>query len=149
MKRLKNIEDKNEGQLKIIKNKTENVKEVTDFVEKPLSPKAKALTEEIRTIQKDVDYRKLKTRGGNNVTYDFTDYKTFKELFRNIYFKKMTIDDAEMKQDEFNSMLGVLSNYAPKSQKYIEAKNKLLDNAKNFYEKRKKIIEGFKNEYFR
>ena len=60
----------------------------------------------------------------------------------------MTIDDAEMKQDEFNSMLSVLSNYAPKSQKYIEAKNKLLDNAKNFYEGRKKIMEGFKNGIF-
>ena len=29
----------------------------------------------------------------------------------------MTIDRAEMKQDEFNSMIAVLSNYAPKSKK--------------------------------
>ena len=26
--------------------------------------------------------------GGNNVTYDFSDYKTFKELFEDLYFKK-------------------------------------------------------------
>ena len=82
LKRLKNIEDKNEQQLKIKKNKTESIKEVTDFVKQPLSLEAKTLIEEIRTIQKDVDHRKLKTRGGNNVTYDFSDYKTFKELFR-------------------------------------------------------------------
>ena len=44
----------------------------------------------------------------------------------------MTIDDAEMKQDEFDSILGVFSNYTPKSQKYVEAKNKLLDNVKIF-----------------
>ena len=44
----------------------------------------------------------------------------------------MTIDDAEHIQDEFNAMLGVLSNYTPKVQKYTEANNKLLDNAKNF-----------------
>ena len=31
-----------------------------------------------------------------------------------------------MKQDEFNSILGALSNYTQKRQKYIEAKNKLL-----------------------
>ena len=38
--------------------------------------------EDIRIIQKDVDYRKLKTASGNNITYDFSDYKTFiKELF--------------------------------------------------------------------
>ena len=33
LKRLKNIEDKNEQHLKTKKNKTENIKEVTDFVE--------------------------------------------------------------------------------------------------------------------
>ena len=81
LKRLKNIEGKNKQQLKTIKNKTENIKEVTDFVEEPLSLEAKAPTEEIRTIQKDVNCRKLKIRGGNNVTYDFSDYKTFKESF--------------------------------------------------------------------
>ena len=76
MKKLKNIEDKNEQLLKI-KNKTENIKEVTDFVRKPLSLEAKALIEEIRIIQKDVNYRKLIIRGGNSVTYDFSNYKTF------------------------------------------------------------------------
>ena len=147
MKKLKNIEDKNEQLLKT-KNKTENIKEVTDFIEEPLSLEANTLIEKIRTIQKSGDYRKLSIRGGNNVTYDFSDYKTFKELFRNLYYRKITIDDAEIKQDEFNSNLGVLSNYAPKYQKYIEAKNKLLNNAKNFHEGRKKIIKGFKNKIF-
>ena len=60
----------------------------------------------------------------------------------------MTIDNAEIKQDEFDSILTNLSNYIPKVQKYIEAKNELLDDVKNFYEGRKKIIEGFKNEIF-
>ena len=60
----------------------------------------------------------------------------------------MTIDRAEIKQDEFNSTLAVLSNYAPKSKKYIEAKNSLLNNAKNFYEGREKIIKGFKDGIF-
>ena len=43
LKRLKNIEDKNEEQLRAIKNKTENIKEITDFVEELLSLKAKGL----------------------------------------------------------------------------------------------------------
>ena len=85
-KRLKNIEDKNEELLKA-KNKTENIKEVTDFVDQPLSLEAKELIEEIRVIQKDVDYRKLKIRGGSNTDYDFSDYKTLKELFRDLYYK--------------------------------------------------------------
>ena len=78
LKKLKNIEDKNKQQLKTTKNKTEKIKEVTDFIKEPLSLEVKALIEEIRTTQKDVNYRKLKIRGGNNVTYDFRDYKTFK-----------------------------------------------------------------------
>ena len=44
-----------------------------------------------------MDYRKLKTIGGNNVTYDFSDFKTFNILSKDLYFKKMLIDDAEMK----------------------------------------------------
>ena len=36
-------------------------------------------------MQKIVDYRKSKITGGNSVRYDFSDYKTFKELFRDIY----------------------------------------------------------------
>ena len=35
LKRLKNIEDKSEEQLKAIKSKNENIKEFTDFVEEP------------------------------------------------------------------------------------------------------------------
>ena len=51
LKRLKNIEDKK--QLKAIKNQnTENIKEVTDFVNQPLSLEAKGLIKEIRVIQK-------------------------------------------------------------------------------------------------
>ena len=138
-KRLKNIEDKNEKLLKV-KNKTEeNIKEVTDFVDQPLSFEAKELIEKIKVIQKNVDYRKLKIRGGNNVDYDFRDYKTFKELFRDLYSKKTTIDEVERKQDEFNGMIGILENYIPRNDKYVEAKN-LLNNTKKFYEGREKII---------
>ena len=52
MKRLKSIEDKNEEQLKATKNKTEDIKKVTDFVEEPLNLKAKGLIGEIKIIQK-------------------------------------------------------------------------------------------------
>ena len=57
--------------MKAINSKNENIKEVTDFVEEPLSLEAKALIEDIKIIQKDVDYRKLKIIGGNSHTYKF------------------------------------------------------------------------------
>ena len=73
MERLKHVEDKNEEQLKVVKNRLKKIEEVTDFVKKPLSLEEKALIEEIRVIQKDVDYRKLKITGGNKADYDFSD----------------------------------------------------------------------------
>ena len=65
LNRLKNIEDKSEEQLKAIKNNTEKIKKKTDFVEETLSLEANALIEEISSIQKDVDYKKLTITGGN------------------------------------------------------------------------------------
>ena len=148
LKRLKNIEDKNEELLKTTKNKTENVKEITDSVKEPLSPEAKALIEEIKIIQKDVDYKKLKITGGNNVTNDFSDFKTFNDLSKYLYSKKCLIDNAEMKQNEFDAKLNALSVYSPGNQKYIEAKSKLLDNAKSFYEWKKILLKALKKKYF-
>ena len=37
--------------------------------------------------------------------YDFSDYWTFKELFRDLYYGNLTTDEAESKQDEFNTVL--------------------------------------------
>ena len=94
---LKNIEDKNEKLLEVKNNTKGNIKEVTDFVDQQLSLEGKELIEEIKAIQIDVDYRKLKIRGDNNVDYEFGDYKTFKKLFRDLYYKETTIDDVEKK----------------------------------------------------
>ena len=133
LKRLKNIEDKNK-----VKNK--DIKEVTDFIDQPLSSEVKELIEEIKTIQKNVDYRKLKIKGGNMKDYDFSDYKTFKELFRDLYYRNITIDEAESKQDIFNAVLHVLKNYSPEHDKYVILKNNLVDNASKFYEGREKRV---------
>ena len=47
--------NKVKSKLRARKNKTENIKEVTDFAEEPLSLEAKRLIEEIKFIQKDAD----------------------------------------------------------------------------------------------
>ena len=138
LKRLKNIEDKNEKLLEVKNKAGEKKKEVTDFVDQSLSFEAKELIEEIKVIQKDVDYRKLKIKGGNNIDYDFSDYKTFKELFRDLYYKETTIDETKKKQDEFSAVISALKNYAPRDNKYAEAKNKFINNVKkNLRRKRK------------
>ena len=52
----------------------------------------------------------------------------------------MTINDTEMRKNEFYSIVEALNNYFPKAQKYIKAKNTLLNNIKNFYKGTEKII---------
>ena len=145
LKRLKNIEGKNKVENKV---KNKDIIEVTDFVDQPLNSKAKELINEIKTIQKNIDYRKLKIRDGNNADYDFSNYKTFKELIRDLYYKKTTIDYVESNQDEITGVMGALKAYAPRNNKYVEAKNKLVNNVENFDKGREKIIEGFKNGVF-
>ena len=80
--------------------------------------------------------------------YDFSDYRTFKELFRDLYYRTISIDEAESKQDEFNTVLHLLKKYSPKHDKYVTLKNNLVDNVSKFYKGREKIIEGFKNGVF-
>ena len=47
-------------------------------------------------------------------------------MYRDLYYKNMTINDAEMKQNEFNSIRVALNNCSPKDKKYIEAKHSLI-----------------------
>ena len=119
-----------------------------DSVEEPLSLETKPLIEEIKIIQRNADYRKLKIIGSNSHACDFSDYKTFKELFRDIYYGTFKINKAKQRQYEFNAELNALSWYFPRNEKYIHEKSKLLDNVKNFYKGREKIIEKFKNKIF-
>ena len=80
--------------------------------------------------------------------YDFSNYRTFKELFKDLCYRTTAIDDGESKQDKFNAVLHLLKKYSPEHDKYVTLKNNLVDNVSKFYEGRDKIFERFKNEVF-
>ena len=65
--------------------------------------------------------------------------KHLKSYFEDLYSKKITRDDAEMKQDESNLILDSLNNYSPNAQKFIEAKNSLLNKCKKLLKGKRKI----------
>ena len=44
--------------------------------------------------------------------------------------------------------MGALKDYAPRDNKYVEAKNKLVNNVENFYKGKEKIIKEFENKLF-
>ena len=69
-----------------------------------------------------INSKKLNFKVGNNHDYDFSDYSSLEEFFRAIYFRKLTIEEPERIQDEFNVALGVLEDYSAKAPKYKEYK---------------------------
>ena len=78
--------------------------------------------EKLNNQNKIINYKKLNFKGSNNREYDFSGYSSLKELFRTIYFRKLTTEEAERIQDEFNVVLGVLEDYPEKAPKYKEHK---------------------------
>ena len=44
--------------------------------------------------------------------------------------------------------MGALKAYPPRDNKYVEAKNKFVNNVENFYKRREKLLKGLKMEYF-
>ena len=73
-KRLKNIEDKS----KINEENKDNqlgVKSIGYTVRKKLSQEAKHMLEKFNNQEKLTDYRKLNFRGGNNINYDFSNFR--------------------------------------------------------------------------
>ena len=107
LKRLKNIEDKNEEQLKIIGNKT-YMKSQIDLFDKDLTPVTIALIKLIKSIEDNVNYDKLSFTGGNKKVYGLGSFKTLEKLIKDIFRKNMAIDEAKIKQNKYAEKLDEL-----------------------------------------
>ena len=71
-------------------------------------------------------------------------------MFKNLYYNEITIEEAKRKQDKFNPIIGALEDCTLRNTKYIEAKNNeyLKQCKKKFTRGEKKLLKGFKTEYF-
>ena len=148
LKRLKNIKDKTDDQLKENKDNQLDIKSIGYIVKEELSQEAKTILQKLNDQEKFINYKKLNLKGGNNSEYNFSDYMPLKEFFKAIYYGKITIEEAEAIQEEFDCVYGALEKYKPKKELYIEKRGKLLLNAKKIYKGREMIIDAFKNEIF-
>ena len=147
LKRLKNIEHKTDRQLNENKDSQLSIKSIAYTIKEKLSQEAKNMLEKLNNQEKLINYQKLYLKEGNNAEYDFSDYRSLKEIFKGIYYRKITIEEAEAIQEEFNGVIGALEIYGARKPKYIK-KERLLINARNFYDGRKMIINAFKNKIF-
>ena len=100
MKRLKNVEEKNEEQLNAIKHET-YLKSYFDLFDENLTPEALELIKEIKSVENYVDYDKLSFTDFSKNFYGFVSFKIFVKLIKELYNEDMIIDKAEAKQNEF------------------------------------------------
>ena len=57
-----------------------------------------------------INYKKLYSKGGNNLDYDFSGYRSLKELFKAICNRNIRVEKAERVKDGFNGVYGALKN---------------------------------------
>ena len=136
LKRLKNIEDENEEQLQVIKIKDRkdlNIKSVTNNFDKKILRTKKIWSPNLK-IKKKIDHKWLSFKRDKNLELDFSDYMCLKEFFKSMYYRKMLIEKAEMKQGEFNVVLNVPVvlnfHFIMKSGLKIKTKMKMISDTK-------------------
>ena len=93
------------------------------------------MLKETKDIGDSVDHDKLFFMGGNKKYYSFENFKTVKKLIKDIHSKKVTIDWAEIKQNEFFKKIDELRAYPARGPKYIDLRKMFL--------KTKKILKKF------
>ena len=139
LKRLQNIEDKKEKQSKMTENRDSKqlgIKSVINIFDEELSQKQKICSSNLM-LKKKVQHSFKRDR---NLEFDFRDYKSLKEFFKDIYYKKFSIKEAESIQEEFNAVLTALEKYKPRDSEYKNKKLKLLETLK-------KILQWKRDDY--
>ena len=79
------------------------------------------------------------------VTKKSKNFRTFEKLIKYLLHRNMVIDETEIKENEYVEKLDKLRAYSEKGSKYIDLKESVSKNVKDFYDGWEKIIYGFRN----
>ena len=110
MKRLKNIECKNEqqldNQLELVKNNNAERESLNrlKFLGN-MNQNAKEKYNEIKKIDSENNYDELVCAHTNGKVYNFTKFKRLRNLPRNLYYGDITIEQGKSRQDEMEVLL--------------------------------------------
>ena len=80
-------------------NKQLGIQSVTHMVGEELSQEAKNLLVRLSNQEKLIKYAKIDFKRDSGLKFYFSDKKSLKELFKAIYYRNLSIDKAERKQD--------------------------------------------------
>ena len=65
------------------------IKSIGYTIKEELSQEAKNMLEKLNNQEKLINYKKLYVKGGNNLDYDFSEYRSLEELFKAIYYRNI------------------------------------------------------------
>ena len=158
LKRLKNIEDKNEEQLKVLKDQLEK----QPIIRKVKNPnfnnvsfrtfsdtKSMKVFNEIRDEDEIIDYSRLNSiTSSKKYTFKFEDFTSLGNLAENIYNGKVSLDIAKQEQRKMENILKGFIDYNPIKDVYKNQKTNILLNAREFYTGRKEVLIPFEENMF-
>ena len=136
MKRLKNIEGKNEEQLKVLRDQSEKQLIITK-VKNPnfnnvifknfLDAKSIEVFNEIRDQDEIIDYSRLNFIGSSKkYTFNFENLMSLGNLAKNIYNGNVSLDATKQEQRRIENMLENFINYNPVKNVYKNQRNIIL-----------------------
>ena len=135
MKRLKNIEGKNEQQLEAIKDQGERqLEEINSYVATSKSQKIEFDSEKNQKAKEEIN-RKNKNKKfvcfhSNGTPYNFNKLTGTKQLGNYICNGQISIEQANDEQDEMKEEMAKLENYNPINVQKINSKEEVFNNAK-------------------
>ena len=156
LKRLKNIEGRNEeqlkNQLKLVENASANKESFKrlkrlDIINQP----SEETLDKIKKIDSgELDHSRLVCVHTNGNIYDFNTFKRLENLIRSLYQAKILIEEAKIKQYEMEDSIISLKKYSPqkKSKNKIKATTETLNNAEKCFNGREMVVNTFENGIF-
>ena len=159
MKRLENIKDKNEEQLKAIedqvKQQLKELKNINESKELKVIDKigrknneANKILFDIKKINKKLSNAELVCTKTDGTKYDFNTFTLPLEFVEEINNYEITFDEAKDSQDKLEKRMNRLENYKAKKQSKIEEKKRVLESAVKLFRAREDIINFFEKEIF-
>ena len=154
LKKLKNIEDKNEKQIQVIKDQGEKQLQKLKNIDKNKTLKiidkiskknneANKILSEFKKIDKTLENADLVCAKTDNKTkYDFNCFSLPLKFIEKIHNYEITLDEAINDQTELNVLINKLNNdYTPRNTEKIEEKKRVSESARKLQNARKYIID--------
>ena len=159
MKKLKNIEGKNEQLLKLTKNRREKQLNLINKInlereskqleiQNYLDPEAKRLMDEINKEIKDNENKNFLCIHSNGKEFNFYKFDNLNLFGNKIFNGKTSIEDALEEQAKMEKLLMGFKKYNLSNRYKIKARKEVLENAENLFETRNKIINAFRDDIF-